>query len=320
MDATDVAIVGLGFTGLPVAVIAAEAGLRVVGIDRSPRRVREIVSGAPGCGLGTVCERALRDVINRKALRVQEASGPPTPARTTVLCVPTPAGESRGADLRPLLAAADAVAPRLRRGDLVLVQSTCPVGTVERVLAPAASKPTGFVRHRPGPGAGGGCVPVAARFFAASARQYGLAAPVVEAAITQNDAAPALVLNLVRRLLAMHQLPPLAGSRVLVVGITYRPDVADVRRAAGLRILEQLRLEANPAYHDPYVPELVLPDGTTLRSRALRPGSADLALVLTRHRTLDSAALGRCAGVVVDCSTGTPHLLTHPTMRSSLAG
>ena len=136
MDATDVAIVGLGFTGLPVAVIAAEAGLRVVGIDRSPRRVREIVSGAPGCGLGTVCERALRDVINRKALRVQEASGPPTPARTTVLCVPTPAGESRGADLRPLLAAADAVAPRLRRGDLVLVQSTCPVGTVERVLAP----------------------------------------------------------------------------------------------------------------------------------------------------------------------------------------
>jgi UDP-N-acetyl-D-glucosamine dehydrogenase len=95
---------------------------------------------------------------------------------------------------------------------------------------------------------------------------------------------------------------------VLVVGVTYKPDVPNVRQSAAVRVLEQLRLEADVSYHDPHVPTLTLGDGTTLHSREI-DGEVDVMLLLTRHRGVDEAALLRSGLPVVDCSDGAPALL-----------
>jgi UDP-N-acetyl-D-glucosamine dehydrogenase len=117
-------------------------------------------------------------------------------------------------------------------------------------------------------------------------------------------------------LLAAHRLPPLTGRRVLVVGVTYKPDVPDVRDSSAVRVLTRLRRVADVAYHDPYVPELRLADGTVLRSAPLDPRWPDVALVLTRHTGVDAAGLIADGVLVVDCSTGSPALVTSMAAES----
>lgn len=416
MDRFDVTVSGLGFVGLPTAVAAARAGLRVLGVDRSPQRVHAITAVAAGCGLTTVDEAELADLFSAGTLRVRTTTEEVPSTGVHVVCVPTSPGIDCGADIGPLLESLDFVASRLRRGDLVIVQSTCPPGTVERVLLPrlvsgsglapgsgfflayapvridpandsfdlhdmprvmagvtpactaaaerfllrftehvvpvrtphaaelvkvfentfrlvnislvnelaavcrasqvdfqevldaAATRPYGFLRHQPSAGAGGDCIPVSAGFFAAAARLRGVTASVVETAINLNQAMPAATVHHVRQVLAANQLGDLRGSRVLVVGVTYKPDVPNVRQSAAVRVLEQLRLEAEVSYHDPHVPTLVLSDGTTLRSRDI-DGAHDVVLVLTRHQAVDEAVLLRSGLPVVDCSDGAPKLL-----------
>ncbi len=422
MDAVDVVVLGLGFTGLPMAVAAAEAGHRVVGLDCSARRVMEITRARLGGGLTTVTDDALREQLSGGRLDVRTTTEPVPAARVHVVCVPTPPGLVLGADLTALFSAIDGVAASVHHGDLVLVQSTCPPGTIGGMLAPrlaagsglqpgsdfflahspvridpgggaasvrgvprvvggittgcaeaatrfltglaervvpvrdlgtaeltkvfensfrlvnislvnelaelcrasgvdvlevldaAGTKPYGYLRHQPGPGAGGDCVPVSAGFLAAAARQHAFAASIVEAALAVNEAMPARTVRLVREWLAERRLPPLRGRRVLVSGVTYKRDVASVRRSAAVRVLEQLGLEADVSYHDPYVPRLALGDGTVLRSRPLCPDAADLVLVLTRHRVVDVAWLADRGVQVVDCSTGQPRPLV-PSAR-----
>ncbi|ONI84411.1 hypothetical protein ALI144C_14700 [Actinosynnema sp. ALI-1.44] len=164
---------------------------------------------------------------------------------------------------------------------------------VMEVLAAARTKPYGFLAHTPGPGAGGDCVPVCAEFFAAAARRHGAPARTVEAAIEVNDAVPRSIL---RRI-------PVRGRRVVIAGVTYKPGVADVRRSAAVRLLEEIRTETEVSYHDPFVPWLRLSDGTELRSTPPSPDVADLVLVVTRHSGMNVAGF---AAPVIDCSSGVP--------------
>ncbi|MGW6441811.1 nucleotide sugar dehydrogenase [Lentzea sp. NPDC055074] len=174
---------------------------------------------------------------------------------------------------------------------------------VDEVLEAAGSKPYGFLRHRPGPGAGGDCIPVSAGFFTASARRHGLHSPVVDAAIAVNDAMPAHTVHRVREALAARGLPPLRRSRVLVAGVTYKPDTANVRQSAAVRVINELCGEADVAYHDPYVPNLVLDNGTVLVSQPVS-APADLVLIMTRHAAHEPVRRGDVP--VFDCSSGDP--------------
>ncbi|SES33798.1 UDP-N-acetyl-D-glucosamine dehydrogenase [Lentzea xinjiangensis] len=174
---------------------------------------------------------------------------------------------------------------------------------VGEVLEAAGSKPYGFLRHRPGPGAGGDCIPVSAGFFTASARRHGLHSPVVEAAIAVNNAMPAHTVHRVREALAARGLPPLRRSRVLVAGVTYKPDTANVRQSAAVRVINELAAEADVAYHDPYVPTLVLDDGSTLTSQPVG-APADIVLVMTKHAAHEPVR--RDDVPVFDCSSGDP--------------
>ncbi|GMA32709.1 UDP-N-acetyl-D-mannosamine dehydrogenase [Litorihabitans aurantiacus] len=129
--AVDVAVVGLGYIGLPTAAVLAAHGSRVVGVDIDARTVAavnrgEVVIVEPGL------EEAVADAVRRGRLT---ASIEMPAASTYVVAVPTPFREDHRVDLRFIDAAADAVAARLRGGELVILESTSPPGTTRHLAA-----------------------------------------------------------------------------------------------------------------------------------------------------------------------------------------
>ena len=130
-----VCVVGLGYVGVPTAAVLAGHGMEVIGVDIDPERVETINSGAspfdePGL------DSLVAEVVASGAL---SARGEPAPADAFVIAVPTPIREDRSPDLSYVRAAVDNLALVLGKGDLVVVESTCPVGTTERVCEWLAS-------------------------------------------------------------------------------------------------------------------------------------------------------------------------------------
>ena len=130
-----VSVVGLGYVGVPTAAVLAGHGMEVIGVDIDRERVETINSGAspfdePGL------DSLVAEVVASGAL---SARGEPAPADAFVIAVPTPIREDRSPDLSYVRAAVDNLAPVLGKGNLVVVESTCPVGTTERVCEWLAS-------------------------------------------------------------------------------------------------------------------------------------------------------------------------------------
>ncbi|TCZ57965.1 UDP-N-acetyl-D-mannosamine dehydrogenase [Roseicella aquatilis] len=127
-----VSVIGLGYVGLPAAAVFAEHGVEVVGVDTNPEVVACINRGQPHVGEPRL-DALLRRVVEAGRLRATTA---PEPADAFIIAVPTPlarAGEAGRPDLSHVEAAARAIAPVLSAGTLVVVESTVPVGTTERV-------------------------------------------------------------------------------------------------------------------------------------------------------------------------------------------
>ena len=134
-DMGRVCVVGLGYVGVPTAAVLAGHGMEVIGVDIDPERVETINSGAspfdePGL------DSLVADVVASGAL---SARGEPAPADAFIIAVPTPIRKDRSPDLSYVRAAVDNLALVLGKGDLVVVESTCPVGTTERVCEWLAS-------------------------------------------------------------------------------------------------------------------------------------------------------------------------------------
>lgn len=177
---------------------------------------------------------------------------------------------------------------------------------VMEVIEAAATKPYGFMAFYPGPGVGGHCIPCDPHYLLWQLRTAHLDAPLISGAMNRIAARPRHVVNRVRELLSEVNLAT-AGARVLVVGVAYKADVADLRESPAVEILETLdELGADVGYIDPYVPELRLRSGRRLESVAnpLAFGPR-LVLVHTRHAGAD---LGWIGG---------DHLVLDGTYRSS---
>ena len=130
-----VCVVGLGYVGVPTAAVLAGHGMEVIGVDIDRERVETINSGAspfdePGL------DSLVADVVASGAL---SARGEPAPADAFIIAVPTPIREDRSPDLSYVRSAIDNLAPVLGKGNLVVVESTCPVGTTEGVCEWLAS-------------------------------------------------------------------------------------------------------------------------------------------------------------------------------------
>jgi len=172
---------------------------------------------------------------------------------------------------------------------------------VWQVMQAAGTKPFGFLPFWPGPGLGGHCIPVDPAYLTWQARRSGVASRLVELALSINGAMPQHVLA---RLAAAQPGGRLAGRRVLVLGVAYKPNIADVRESPGLRLMALIEAAGGEAlYHDPLVPEI--PAGAPLagrRSVSLAEGIAGCgsALIVTDHDGVDYAEVAAALPVVVD--------------------
>jgi nucleotide sugar dehydrogenase len=149
------------------------------------------------------------------------------------------------------------------------------------VVDAAATKPYGYLRHLPGPGIGGHCIPCDPHYLLWQLRARRVAAPLVEQAMAAIAARPGRVAARVVETLA-ESGRGVRGARLIVVGVSYKPGVADLRASPAVEIITALRGKgADVHYWDPLVPVLPLPDGA-LASEADPDGAAyDLALVHT---------------------------------------
>src|SRR3954451_14166911 len=151
------------------------------------------------------------------------------------------------------------------------------------VVDAAATKPYGFTRFEPGPGMGGHCLPVDPFYLTWKAREYDFSTEFIELVGKVNKQMPAFCMEKIERSLN-DASKPVRGSRVLVVGVSYKAGVGDLRESPALRIIEMLRKRgADVAYHDPHVPEL-----PQFGLRSAEPTSpCDLAVIVTAHPQVD---------------------------------
>jgi UDP-N-acetyl-D-glucosamine dehydrogenase len=175
---------------------------------------------------------------------------------------------------------------------------------VWEVVEAAATKPFGFMSFKPGPGLGGHCLPVDPFYLAWKAREYDFYTEFVELAGKINENMPYFCLEKITRALNSDE-KSVKGSRVHVVGVAYKADVADLRESPALKLIELLRAEgARVSYHDPHVREL---PAHGLRSQDL-DGSleeADCVAIVTAHSDIDYADLAKRAKLVVDFRNAT---------------
>jgi UDP-N-acetyl-D-glucosamine dehydrogenase len=166
---------------------------------------------------------------------------------------------------------------------------------VWEVIEAAATKPYGFMSFQPGPGMGGHCLPVDPFYLAWRAREFEMQTEFVELAGEVNTRMPYFCVDRISRALN-DQAKPVKGSRVAIVGVSYKPGVGDLRESPALKILRLLRQSgAEVSYHDEFVPELA-----DFGLRSEWPEDADCVAIVTAHPGLDLQRLVQETPLVVD--------------------
>jgi len=175
------------------------------------------------------------------------------------------------------------------------------------VINAAKTKPFGFMAFYPGPGLGGHCIPIDPFYLTWKAREYGQATRFIELAGEINTAMPEWVVLKVAEALNEHS-KSVKGSRILVLGLSYKANVDDDRESPSYVLMEKLKQRgAEVAYHDPYVPvirhtrehphwagtESVAWDEATIRS-------FDAVLISTAHACVNYRELAEWAQAIID--------------------
>src|SRR5689334_23361655 len=183
------------------------------------------------------------------------------------------------------------------------------------VIEAAASKPFGFLPHYPGPGLGGDCIPVVPHFLAWRLREYGYSAQLIDAAAEINSSMPGHVVAKIADALNDNG-KPIRDSRLLLLGMSYKADVHDIRESPSLEIMRQLiQRGGDVRYCDPWVSEFELDDELhrSVELTADEVRAADCVVVLTPHRQFLQAPLWDQAKLIVDTRNVVP---TAPNVRS----
>jgi UDP-N-acetyl-D-glucosamine dehydrogenase len=173
---------------------------------------------------------------------------------------------------------------------------------VWEVIDAAATKPFGFMAHYPGPGIGGHCIPLDPHYLSWKARLSGYEPKFISLATEINSAMPHHVVDLVIKALN-DQSKSVRDSKILVLGVAYKPNISDYRESPSLEIMEMLYAQgANLSYSDPYVPAvdhgLISLVHDDITSELL--GGSDCVLVVTHHKSFNYEYIVREAPLVVD--------------------
>ncbi len=414
-----VGIIGLGYAGLPMAVAFAEAGCPTIGVDLRPDRIEALRAGRSY--IDDVADATIGPLVGDGRLHATADYAALAACDAITICVPTPLSKTKAPDIGAIVAAVGSLAPHLRPGQLVVLESTSYPGTTEEILKPviedrglvigtevflafapervdpgnprfgtrntpklvggvtpacrdlaallyglivdevvpvsstrvaetakllentfravnvalvnemaimcarlgvdvweviaaASTKPFGFMPFYPGPGLGGHCIPIVPHYLAWKLKTLGYEARFIALADEVNAAMPVHIVGLVADALNDAAPPkPLRGARVIVLGVAYKPGVADLRESPSLEVLRLLRAKgADAVYHDPLVPTLES-DGEPLESIALDAEAlraADCVVIATDHREYDWAWVATHARLLVDTRNATHGLDT----------
>lgn len=170
------------------------------------------------------------------------------------------------------------------------------------VVDAAATKPFGFMSFRPGPGLGGHCIPVDPFYLAWKAKQYDFYTEFIELAGKTNRDMPFHVVDWIVEALN-GEGKSAKGSKVLVIGVAYKEDVADTRESPSMKVMELLeRRGAEVFYHDSYIDSVEV-GGKEYLSRELSPetiGECDCIVIITAHSNLDIERIASAGVPVVD--------------------
>ena len=402
----DVAIIGAGYVGMPLAKAFAEAGRNVLLRDVKPEVVDGINRGESH--IGDVPSGELKRLVDAGRIEATLDMDDVAEADAILVALPTPLSSQREPDLSIVQTAVEELAPHLRKGHLVVLESTTYPGTTREVLQPiletsgltagddfhlafspervdpgrtdwtthntpkivggltpacteraaelyrgavetvvpvsspeaaeltkllenifravnialvnelaqlcermdidvwevveaAETKPFGFMSFKPGPGLGGHCIPIDPFYLTWKAREYDFYTEFIELSGKINANMPYFCRSLISQALNHGSQKSLKGSRLLVLGVSYKADVDDVRESPAEKIIQLLeKAGANVAYHDPHVPEF---DG--MRSVEYAPEDYDGVVIVTAHTAIDYDELVDRAQIVVDLRNAT---------------
>ncbi len=173
---------------------------------------------------------------------------------------------------------------------------------VWEVIDAAATKPFGFMKFTPGPGLGGHCIPIDPLYLSWKLRALNYTARFIELASEINTGMPRFVVGKVQD--ALNEAgKAIKGSRALVLGVAYKPDIDDLRESPALDVIGLLEQKgAHVEYHDPYIPEFHH-DGHSMYSvkdlmKAVR--EADCVVIVTNHKSYDYPAILEASRLIVD--------------------
>jgi len=402
----EVAIVGAGYVGMPLAQVFAEAGKSVVLVDVDEAVVKGINRGESH--IGDVPSGALKKLVDGGRLAATTDYDAVRDAEAILIALPTPLSSQREPDLTIVRGAVGEIAPRLQKGQVVVLESTTYPGTTRECLQPileqsglkagtdfhlafspervdpgrtdwttrntpklvggltpacteraaalyrgavetvvpvsspeaaemtkllenifravnialvnelaqlcermdvdvweiveaAETKPFGFMSFKPGPGLGGHCIPIDPFYLTWKAREYDFYTEFIELAGKVNANMPYFCRSLISQALNHGAQKSLKGSRILVLGVSYKPDINDVRESPAEKIMRLLhKAGADIDYHDPHVAEF---DG--MRSAAYAPEQYDCVVIVTAHSAIDYDDLIERAQIVVDLRNAT---------------
>jgi UDP-N-acetyl-D-glucosamine dehydrogenase len=402
----DVAIVGAGYVGMPLARVFADAGKTVVLVDVNKEVVDGINRGESH--IGDVPSDILKTLVDAGQVSATSDYDALKDVDAILIALPTPLSKHREPDLTIVESAAAEIAPRLRKGQVVVLESTTYPGTTRESLQPilersgmkagedfhlafspervdpgrtdwttkntpklvggltpactertvelyrsavdtvvplsspeaaemtkllenifravnialvnelaqlcermevdvwevveaAETKPFGFMSFKPGPGLGGHCIPIDPFYLTWKAREYDFYTEFIDLAGKVNANMPFFCRSLISQALNHGAEKSLKGSRILILGVSYKADIDDVREAPAKKIVELLhKAGAEVSYHDPHVPEF---DG--MRSVDYAPESYDCIVIVTAHSSIDYDDLVERAKVVVDLRNAT---------------
>ena len=178
---------------------------------------------------------------------------------------------------------------------------------VWEVITAAATKPYGFMPFFPGPGLGGHCIPIDPHYLAWKLRTLDFQSRFIELASEVTRSMPGYVVTKVSDVLNLYERS-VKGSSILILGVTYKPNVGDIRESPALDIIEMLqRKGAHVSYHDPFVDQLVVDPldmvAVTLDENVV--SSADCVVITTNHDSYDYQWLVDHAKCVFDTRNAT---------------
>jgi UDP-N-acetyl-D-glucosamine dehydrogenase len=178
---------------------------------------------------------------------------------------------------------------------------------VWEVIEAASTKPYGFMPFYPGPGLGGHCIPLDPHYLAWKMRALNYTSRFIQVATEVNLAMPGYVVGLVTDALNERR-QAVNGARILVLGVAYKPNVADVRESPAIEVLKALAERgAQLCYNDPYVARLEV-EGLTMQSSVLTDellAEMDCVVIVTPHEAYDWPHIAGRARLIIDTRNAT---------------